>query len=118
MFLMPAYFSTTSTKKRKQAGKTQRQREADAEHNRWLAKRGLLNLQPTKLHNKLPNYKIDSKGVAPTSDVIPAGVAPKAEAKMYDGEQTLLGIATMHKSNMVPVFSKKDAEDISKMRRG
>jgi len=29
----------------------------------------------------------------------------------------LLGIATMHKSNMVPVFSEEDAEQISKMRR-
>jgi len=29
----------------------------------------------------------------------------------------LLGIATLHKSNMVPVFSKEDAEQISKMRR-
>lgn len=118
MSLMPAYFSTTSTKKRKQAGKTQRQREADAEHNRWLAKRGLLNLQPTKLRAAIPSYKTEDRGVAPLSNTIPAGLAPKAEAKTYDGEQTLLGIATMHKSNMVPVFSKKDAEDISKMRRG
>jgi len=29
----------------------------------------------------------------------------------------LLGIATMHKSNLVPVFSQEDAESISKMRR-
>ena len=28
------------------------------------------------------------------------------------------GIATMHKSNMVPVFDKESAEDIAKMRRG
>jgi hypothetical protein len=29
----------------------------------------------------------------------------------------LIGIATMHKSNLVPVFSEEDAEAIAKMRR-
>lgn len=29
----------------------------------------------------------------------------------------MLGVATMHKSNSVPVFSKQDAIDIAKMRR-
>ena len=28
------------------------------------------------------------------------------------------GIATMHKSNAVPVINQKEAEDIAKMRRG
>lgn len=36
--------------------------------------------------------------------------------KEYTGTK-LVGIATMHKSNMVPVFSKDEAEQISKMRR-
>jgi hypothetical protein len=42
----------------------------------------------------------------------------KKEAKVYNGERKLLGIATMHKSNLVPVFDKESAEDIAKMRRG
>jgi hypothetical protein len=42
----------------------------------------------------------------------------KREPQVYNGKRKLLGIATMHKSNMVPVFSKDDAEDIAKMRRG
>lgn len=41
----------------------------------------------------------------------------KREAQRYTG--TLVrGIATMHKSNAVPVISQQEAEDISKMRRG
>ena len=36
----------------------------------------------------------------------------------YSGKQKLIGIAMMHKSNLVPVFSTKDAKEISKMRRG
>lgn len=42
----------------------------------------------------------------------------RKESRPYEGERQLLGIATLHKSNMVPVFSQEDAEAISKMRRG
>ena len=42
----------------------------------------------------------------------------------YTGERRLVGIATMHKSNMVPVFADEDdvngskaATDIAQMRR-
>lgn len=51
------------------------------------------------------------------SNGIGSGIAAKPEPKVYTGKN-LMGIATMHKSNMVPVFSSQDAEDISKMRRG
>ena len=43
-------------------------------------------------------------------------VATKAPDKVYTGDK-MLGIATMHKSNAVPVFSSEDAQDIAKMRR-
>ena len=45
------------------------------------------------------------------------GIAAKAPDKVYTGTN-MLGIATMHKSNSVPVFSAEDAVEISKMRRG
>ena len=45
-----------------------------------------------------------------------AGVAPLAPAKVYTGTK-VKGIATMHKSNAVPVFSDEEAIDISRMRR-
>lgn len=38
------------------------------------------------------------------------------EPQQYTGDR-LLGIGTMHKSNLVPIFSQDEAEDISKMRR-
>jgi hypothetical protein len=44
------------------------------------------------------------------------GVATLAPAKVYTGTK-VKGIATMHKSNAVPVFSDEQAIDISKMRR-
>ena len=45
------------------------------------------------------------------------GVAVKKEVQQYTGT-AMLGIGQLHKSNSVPVFSKEDAVDISKMRRG
>jgi hypothetical protein len=44
------------------------------------------------------------------------GVATKASPKVYTGT-SMLGIATMHKSNAVPVFNSEAAVEISKMRR-
>jgi hypothetical protein len=45
------------------------------------------------------------------------GVATLAPAKVYTGTK-VKGIATMHKSNAVPVFSDEEAIEISRMRRG
>ena len=43
----------------------------------------------------------------------------KPEPKVYRGKRRLLGVATMHKSNMVPVFADnpEEAVEIAKMRR-
>ena len=45
------------------------------------------------------------------------GIAARAPDKVYTGS-AVVGISTLHKSNGVPVFSKEEAIDISKMRRG
>lgn len=45
------------------------------------------------------------------------GNATLAAPKVYTGTK-VKGIATMHKSNAVPVFSDEEAVEISKMRRG
>jgi len=45
------------------------------------------------------------------------GIAAAPQPKVYTGDK-MIGIGTMHKSNMVPIFSDKEAKDISTMRRG
>ena len=90
---------------------------------------------------KLNSRKIKGVGVGTQGELIPLSAADyrsregsipsaptnlpvydpsmaKREPQVYNGERKLLGVATMHKSNMVPVFSKDDAEEIAKMRRG
>ena len=46
-------------------------------------------------------------------------LTPKKEPMQYTGERKLLGIAAMHKSNLVPVFEEDEnyAKDLAKMRR-
>jgi|TARA_A200000159_G_C7323619_1_gene339926 hypothetical protein len=44
---------------------------------------------------------------------------PRVEPMQYTGERKLIGIGTMHKSNLVPVFEddKQFAKDLARMRR-
>jgi hypothetical protein len=98
-----------------------KQLRAKQEHEAWLRKRGLhpdqiaakKKANPVR-SNPVPDYTLTSRQTIPTSDKVGNGFAK--EAKVYTGSN-LLGIATMHKSNMVPVFRKEDAEAISQMRR-
>lgn len=42
---------------------------------------------------------------------------PRVDPRAYSGERKLLGVAAMHKSNLVPVFDENDAKEIARMRR-
>ena len=66
-------------------------------------------------------YKLSTPPGRSTSTHIPSrvteGHSTASVHKVYTGDK-ILGIATLHKSNAVPVFSQQEAVDISKMRRG
>jgi hypothetical protein len=59
----------------------------------------------------------DRAGTAHIPSRNTGGNATLAPAKVYTGTK-VKGIATMHKSNAVPVFSDEEAIEISRMRRG
>ena len=67
------------------------------------------------------SYKLSAPVGRTTSNHIPSrvteGHSTAPITKVYTGDK-ILGIATLHKSNAVPVFSQQEAVDISKMRRG
>lgn len=71
---------------------------------------------PTYSSPKVAPYRRDTGIEKIPSRDTGVGVATKAPEKVYTGTN-ILGIATMHKSNAVPVFSNEDAIEISKMRR-
>ena len=66
-------------------------------------------------------YKLSAPEGRMTTHHIPSvdtgGNATLAAPKVYTGTK-VKGIATMHKSNAVPVFSDEEAVEISRMRRG
>lgn len=66
-------------------------------------------------------YRLNTPPGRTTTHAIPsrvtAGGSTAPVHKVYTGTK-VLGIATMHKSNAVPVFQAEDAVEISRMRRG
>jgi hypothetical protein len=109
-------------RKRRKLPNTARLRKIRAEHNAWLKTLGIDKRSLRKRWKKLtkeswfPNYTTNDS-YPPTSDKIPVGNSVKKERMQYSGERKLIGIATMHKSNQVPVFEEQDAKDIANMRR-
>lgn len=103
--------TSLNTRKRKSKNKTKKLIEAEAEHERFLARMGV------KGGSKDYRYEIPDYNTGPrmTSDRV-AGNGNKREAMKYTG--TLIkGVATMHKSNAVPITSGEQAVEISRMRR-
>lgn len=118
MHLEKVYINNYGKTKKKLNAK---QLRAKQEHEAWLRKRGL---HPDQIAEKKKTAPVcrdtisdrvhSNRQAIKTSDKVGNGFA--REVKVYTGSN-LLGIATMHKSNMVPVFRKEDAEAISQMRR-
>jgi len=115
MSLVGPYLTTTRYNRKQKKSKNKRLQKAQAEHEQWLASMGV-GKSKAQHTNEIPDYK--TRDTAPLSNNI-AGHGPAKESMVYSGERRLLGIATMHKSNMVPVFAdkKQDAKDIAAMRR-
>jgi len=89
--------------------------EAKLEHEKFLKKLGYTGKLKGKSVNEIPNYKTESK-VPNTSDTI--GIGNKLPRSIYTGDE-IMGIATTHKSNMVPIRkdNKQAAIDVANMRR-
>lgn len=111
---MPIYYNTTNLNPRMQR-KNRKRTLANLEHEEWLKSRGLHSSQ---LRNHAEEYKLEVSRKEPyNSNHNITGKTSRAESKVYTG--TLIkGIATMHKSNAVPVMNEKQMIEISKMRRG
>lgn len=113
--------TSLNQKRRKSQKKSQRQLAAEAEHEAYLKRLGVgqTSLPTDKKGRRLGINPLPDLNTGPrvTSDAIPNNGGAR-KANQYTGDE-LLGIATMHKSNAVPVRkdSKESAKDISSMRR-
>lgn len=118
---MLIYTNTKSRVKPKQPTKAQR-----AEYEAWCAKYGInpngkTKVKPATVRGKnpvvvtgvyrretpvIPSHTSDSRGAVTWGD----------SRKVYTGDK-MIGIATMHKSNLVPIFQQEAAKEVSSMRR-
>lgn len=126
MHLVGPYLTTTKYNTKRKVANTKKLRDAKAEHEAWLKKHGIDDASLAKKLPKdrkgnrasiheIPNYTENASTVKLSNQV--AGSGAKAEEKRYTG--TLIkGIATMHKSNAVPIMNKQQAIEVSNMRRG
>ena len=88
--------------------------EAQVRHEAWLASMGVKSR--TKLKGvEHVNLREGIKAMPSLSNNI-AGNGTKKDANVYTGDY-IKGIATMHKSNAVPITSKEQAIDSANMRR-
>ena len=119
---------TTTGKKRgkfkfRNAEEARKARELDAEWKDLLKRQGVEQEERKRRRAMAAEplvYKLETPVGRTNTHHIPSrdtgGTAPLAAPKVYTGTK-VKGIATMHKSNAVPVFSDEEAIDISKMRR-
>jgi hypothetical protein len=120
---MPRLIYTSYTSKKRKKKDTPALIKAKKDHDKWLRangvhpdqiKRSVVEYRNTPL---VKNEEIVEKVNYKSSNNI-GGVAAKRKVNYYSGERKLLGIAAMHKSNLVPVFEADDAKELAKMRRG
>ena len=130
MHLEGPWLSTTGKKKgKKKFASAEHKRKAEQLDKDWkeLQKRWAVEADEKKRTRGLSapslsgNYSLKIPDGRNTTAHIPsrdtgAGNATLKAPKVYTGTK-VKGIATMHKSNAVPVFSDEEAVDISRMRR-
>jgi len=93
------------------------------QHDEWLLSINSMttNFSKTKSNNisaTVPLPKIPAGRETPKFASVNTGFIPctKKLPFSYTGDK-MKGVATMHKSNAVPVFTDKEAKEISSMRR-
>ena len=129
MHLEGPWLSTTGKKKgKKKFASAEHARKARELDESWkeLQKKWAIESEDKKRTRALAapglsgNYKLTipegRNTTAHIKSVDTGGNATLAPAKVYTGTK-VKGIATMHKSNAVPIFSDEEAVEISRMRR-
>lgn len=108
-------YINTKSKKKKSKTVTKKQKALKDSWDRMMAK---FDTKPSQMYNPKnePSKFMRETKSYPSLDTM-SGNCNKSPEKVYTGE-SMIGISVLHKSNLVPVFSKEDAEAHAKMRRG
>ena len=115
MHILPAYFTTTNTRKRKKSKKPASLIEAERQHAKFLKKMGYIG---DKCFGSTASSNLARVGSTPTSPAInqiplsndiPVGVAPKKELIPHD-----FTIAPAYNKGPYQVISKSNIKDIGR----
>ena len=125
---MALHYTSNKPKRKKETAKQKRDREEAAAAGKAL-KEKWANVPKFAEKNRSKVIPVIKEGPPPltippgrtTSHNIPSkvtkgGDATKVPDKVYTGT-AMKGVATMHKSNMIPVFDDQHLVDIANMRR-
>ena len=117
-------YTSTQSKKSKSKGMSKAQK---AEYAAWCAK---YDIDPNgKIKKNKPSVAVVYSPVVvtetsvrqtrhiPSRDTGHSGTVTTGRKPMQYTGDNIIGVATMHKSNLVPVFNTDSAKDISSMRR-
>lgn len=85
------------------------------EHSKPLFGRPVTKIKDVAAKQELTSVRRQNAAVK-TNPLSMMGIAAKAAPKVYTGTK-ILGIATMHKSNLVPIFNEDAAVEVAQMRR-
>ena len=109
--------SSINTRKRR-TNKNPGHAAAQAKHDKWLRKMGVhpdqLKKQDKSSGASIPNYSSSCTSISTSDRIVP--IAGKRKAQEYSGDY-ITGLATMHKSNTVPVGRGSDPKIYAQMRR-
>lgn len=116
---MLIYTNTRSKVKQKLKPKAERE-----EYQAWLDKHGIDSSKKKKEKpGIITNPVIVSSPTIRKTERIPSlgsfvrGPVNTGQSKQVYSGNNMIGIAAMHKSNLVPIFSSESAKDVSTMRR-
>ena len=128
MHLEGPWLSTTGKRKGKiKYRSAEQKRQALQLEQDWQALKQKLGVEEQErkrtqgLNAKPLSYALSAPPGRTTNSHIPShdsgvGTAAKKAAPVYTGHN-IVGIGTLHKSNAVPIFSDREAKEISSMRR-
>lgn len=126
MHLVGPYLTMTGKRRGKtkfrSAAQAQQARELEQDWQKLKSKWGVKDqprrqkTQAVELPTQAKTYVRDT-GPRPNSlNSWNVGAVNTKQTQQYTGS-AIVGISTLHKSNAVPVFSQREAEEIAKMRR-
>lgn len=111
----------TSTKPKSKPKKKPGWQKEQAEYEVWLNSHGSSSKKTRKSASFVATSPVVTSNTPRETKYYPSlnthtGSTAPAAKKVYTGDK-IVGIAAMHKSNLVPIFNDDSAKDVASMRR-